>query len=337
MARGGGGFGNVAGATGPTGPIGATGPTGPKGETGNFGGETFSYKFDSLTSDPVPPAYNGHVSFNNVAASATILYISYFDSFDTNIQPFLNTIDDSTSSIKGTFKMYSKENKDNFVYFSIVGNHTHENNHFHVPVAFIMSSGSTITDEEDVEITFARNGDVGDRGPTGPTGPRGYTGPTGSTGANGKTILNGSSAPSSGTGVTGDFYLRTSNYTLYGPRSSSPVGGGEEGGGEEGGRSYWNTSVSLIGPTGPTGPTGNTGPTGARGATGANGSNGSNGSTGATGPTGPTGSVNFIGTKPTHNYSSGTQGQAYYDSANNYLYLCVATSSWIRITAVDSF
>lgn len=254
MARGGGGF--AAGPAGPVGPTGPVGATGPKGETGSFGGETFSYKFDSLTSDPVPPAYNGHVSFNDVAASATILYISYFDSFDTNIQSFLNTIDDSTSSIKGTFKMYSKENKDNFVYFSIVGNHTHENNHFHVPVAFIMSSGSAIVDEEDVEITFARTGDVGDRGPTGPTGPigatgptgpRGYTGPTGSTGANGKTILNGSSAPSSGTGVTGDFYLRTSNYTLYGPRSSSPVGGGEEGGG-----SYWNTSVSLIGPTGPT-------------------------------------------------------------------------------------
>jgi collagen type VII alpha len=67
------------------------------------------------------------------------------------------------------------------------------------------------------------------------------------------------------------------------------------------------------------------------------------GPTGATGPTGPigatgsTGSINFISSKPLHNYSNGTEGQAYYDSADNYLYFCVATNSWIRITAVDVF
>jgi hypothetical protein len=47
--------------------------------------------------------------------------------------------------------------------------------------------------------------------------------------------------------------------------------------------------------------------------------------------------MNFIGSKPPHNYSNGTQGQAYYDSANNHLYFCVATNSWIRINAVGVF
>lgn len=70
------------------------------------------------------------------------------------------------------------------------------------------------------------------------------------------TVLSGSGAPSSGTGVDGDFYVDTTAHTFYGPKASGT----------------WPSGVSIVGPTGATGATGATGPTGPTGATGAAGS-----------------------------------------------------------------
>lgn len=66
-------------------------------------------------------------------------------------------------------------------------------------------------------------------------------------------MLNGSGAPSSGTGTAGDFYLDTAASRLYGPKVGSS----------------WGSGVSLIGPQGTTGATGATGPQGATGPAGA--------------------------------------------------------------------
>jgi len=104
----------------------------------------------------------------------------------------------------------------------------------------------------------------------------------------GNTILSGSGAPSNGTGSNGDFYINSTNYDIYGPKTAGA----------------WGSATSLIGPTGATGSAGATGAqgaTGSQGATGAQGATGPQGATGAqglkgdkgdtgdTGPTGPTG------------------------------------------------
>ncbi len=102
------------------------------------------------------------------------------------------------------------------------------------------------------------------KGPTGATGPQGPTGATGATGPQGPTgsqILTGSGAPSSGLGVNGDFYVRTSNGEYYLKVAGS-----------------WVLQGNLTGPQGPTGATGATGATGPQGPTGA---------TGPQGPAGP--------------------------------------------------
>ena len=52
-------------------------------------------------------------------------------------------------------------------------------------------------------------------GPTGATGATGSTGATGAAGTNGSTWYSGSGAPSSGTGVNGDYYFRTSTGDVY--------------------------------------------------------------------------------------------------------------------------
>jgi len=91
---------------------------------------------------------------------------------------------------------------------------------------------------------------------------KGPTGATGATGTDGKTVLHGTTAPSSGDGVNGDFYINTTNNNIYGPKASGS----------------WPSGVSLVGPTGATGATGATGSTGPTGATGATGATGTTGS-----------------------------------------------------------
>jgi hypothetical protein len=89
-------------------------------------------------------------------------------------------------------------------------------------------------------------------GQQGPVGPTGATGATGPAGADGRTLLSGTSAPASGTGEDGDFFINTNGSILYGPKAGG----------------VWPGGVSIVGPAGATGATGPVGPTGATGATG---------------------------------------------------------------------
>jgi hypothetical protein len=106
------------GATGPTGATGATGeastvtgPTGATGATGpagQFGGATFEYEFDDAVVH-TEILGDGLFRFNNATpASASELFIAFIDGTGANIFNFLQTIDDSTSQIKGTFKVTKK-------------------------------------------------------------------------------------------------------------------------------------------------------------------------------------------------------------------------------------
>jgi len=238
---------------GPTGPTGYTGPastvtgptgyTGPQGPVGTFGGASFSYYFltDVANTDPG----TGNLKLNSSTYSAANkLYISIYDYNGTDIQSFLETIDDSTSAIKGTFKISELSNPANFIYYSIIGSHTFNTTWYSVPTAYVGGSVTSIVDGTHVVITFSINGDIGSTGPTGytgpasttpgPTGATGFTGPQGSTGPTGYTGPNGNDGATGPTGYTG------------------PQG--------------------ATGPTGFTGPQGDLGPTGYTGFTGPAGS-----------------------------------------------------------------
>lgn len=69
---------------------------------------------------------------------------------------------------------------------------------------------------------------------TGPVGPAGAAGTNGTNGTNGLTILNGTSNPSNGLGVDGDFYINTFNWTMFGPKAAGA----------------WPAGFSLVGPAG---------------------------------------------------------------------------------------
>lgn len=78
---------------------------------------------------------------------------------------------------------------------------------------------------------------LGGGGPAGPQGPPGPAGADGADGADGNSVLSGAGAPASGTGVNGDFYIDTTDWDIYGPKTAGA----------------WGSGTSLIGPQGPPG------------------------------------------------------------------------------------
>jgi len=93
----------------------------------------------------------------------------------------------------------------------------------------------------------------GPSGARGEQGEQGLQGPRGASGEQPNTILTGSGAPNSSTGIVGDLYLDTATTKLFGPKSATG----------------WPASVSLVGPAGPAGATGGTGPAGPAGSSAA--------------------------------------------------------------------
>lgn len=102
---------------------------------------------------------------------------------------------------------------------------------------------------------------------------RGFGSGGGGTGADGRTWLSGTTAPGSGIGDDGDFYLNTVSGEIYGPKTAGA----------------WGSAILVTGAQGATGATGATGAAGATGATGPTGPAGSTGATGATGAAGADG------------------------------------------------
>jgi hypothetical protein len=168
------------GSQGVQGPTGPTGSQGIQGEDGNFGGATFDYLFSTNTADSDPGS--GKLKFNNITlSSASLMFIDDQDVNSTDIQTFLRTVDDSTSTIKGHFRISNRLNADDFALFTVSGINE-VSGYFQVSCSYISGSATAFSNQEDVIITFARTGDRGDTGFTGSQGDTGATGFTGSIG-----------------------------------------------------------------------------------------------------------------------------------------------------------
>jgi len=161
------------GQKGDKGEKGQKGIQGDKGVQGNFGGATFEYKFSTDTADTDPGL--GKLKLNNATvSSATVLFIDDTDggSTNTDIQPFLRTIDDSDSTIKGHFRISNKEDADDFALFNI-SSIDEPTGYFKVTGSYISGSASSFDNNEEVIITFARTGDQGQKGEQGIQGIQG--------------------------------------------------------------------------------------------------------------------------------------------------------------------
>ena len=278
----------TAGPAGAQGAQGETGAAGAQGAEGNFGGATFYYTFETDTNNSQPGA--GDLRLDNATQNAaTGIYIDDTDANGNDIASFLQTIDDSTSTIKGHVKISNKTDASQFILFTI-SSLTDNTGYFDITVSPVDSSATNpFSADEDIIVTFARTGDKGDTGAQGNAGAQGDAGAagaqgaTGSTGAQGATGSTGAQGDAGAAGAQGDTGA-TGNQGATGPTGAQ----GDTG------------ATGNQGATGPTGAQGATGSTGAQGDTGATGNQGATGPTGAQGATGPTGAQGDTGgTGPT--------------------------------------
>ena len=203
----------VAGADGAVGP---QGPTGPSGPAGSFGGVTLDYTFDSNTANTNPGT--GKLKFNNSNLTlATELYISENDDSAVDVTALLQTIDDSTSTIKGHFKVSEKSNIEAFVIFTISGA-SHPGIYSVVNCGYVTGSvnlsGVVFQNNDDILITFARTGDIGDTGPQGPQGPQGVQGEVGPQGPQGPKGDRGPTGPTISGVVVYDGGLPSTDFSV---------------------------------------------------------------------------------------------------------------------------
>jgi hypothetical protein len=241
------------GSQGFTGSQGVSGFTGSKGADGGFGGASFYYQWSTDTF--IENIANGYVLLTNTnPTQAEVMGISIFDRNAVDITSFIQTIDDSTSDIKGSIKLTEEANVANFIVFNITGTHIDHGNHFDVPVAYVSGNSTPLANGSNVVISFIVAGDRGDTGFTGSTGAQGPIGFTGSLGAQGPQGAQGATGPQGPIGFTGSLGAQ-------GPQGNIGFTG----------------SQGAQGATGPQGTQGNTGFTGSKGDIGYTGSKGTDG------------------------------------------------------------
>lgn len=117
------------------------------------------------------------------------------------------------------------------------------------------------------------DGAPGEPGAPGADGQDGQDGADGAPGEDGRTVLSDSGVPDSGVGEDGDFYIDTTAWEIYGPKTAGA----------------WGSGTSLVGPEGEQGEPGPAGADGAQGDPGPPGADGQDGIDGEPGPPGADG------------------------------------------------
>jgi hypothetical protein len=259
------------------------GSQGTQGLEGSFGGVTFDYSYESDTTASAPS--NKYLKFNDAPASATILRIDDNNFDNTDIHNYLQTIDDSTSTLKGHLKVTKKTDNTVFALYTIASM-TDQTTYHDIVVAYVSGSGS-LADNDRVLITFARTGDVGAQGTQGTTGSQGTQGTTGSQGVQGTQGTQGVQGTEGTQGAVGAQGLTGSQGTLGAQGSVGSQG-------TEGAQGTLGTQ-GTDGTQGSVGSQGTVGSQGVQGTTGigTQGTLGTQGSTGAQGTAGtsPSGSA----------------------------------------------
>ena len=142
---------------GPAGATGSQGPAGPQGPRGQGGVE---YNFESTTTDTDQGA--GKVFLNNsTVASASVLYLDDLDANGVNLNTFIDTFDDSsTTSYRGSIHLVEIADPSNYAIFAVNGSVISASTYSKIPVAH-QASGGSFTDGNAMSVLFVRTGDTG--------------------------------------------------------------------------------------------------------------------------------------------------------------------------------
>ena len=277
----------TAGAQGAQGAVGAQGAQGNQGHQGvqgadgNFGGATFYYTFEANTNDAQPGAGDLRLD-NSTQNAATGIYIDDTDADGSNIADFLQTIDDSTSTIKGHVKISNKLDAGQFILFTI-SSLTDNTGYFDITVSPVDSSATNpFSADEDIIVTFARTGDRGDAGAQGNQGHQGVQGADGN-GVQGFQGVQGAAGQQGNQGVQG----------AVGAQGAQGAAGQQGNQGHQGvqGAAGAQGAQGAVGAQGDDGVQGHQGHQGVQGAVGAQGAQGAAGQQGNQGHQGRQGAT----------------------------------------------
>lgn len=145
------------------------------------------YTFSSTTADADPGS--GILRLNNATiASATALYIDNLETNGADVSAWINTWDDSDSTIKGFLVFKNKADATIFHIFAVSGSVVDGTGYRKVTISHVAGAG-TLSNTDLVTVQFYRTGDKGTQGIQGVQGDQGIqgvqgdAGPTGATGA----------------------------------------------------------------------------------------------------------------------------------------------------------
>ena len=136
---------------------GPQGDTGPQGAAGDDAGNA-RLTFNTSTTAADPGA--GKFAFDSATlGSITAMYISATDADSADIDDFLATLDDSTSSIKSTITFRENGTPGNFLTVKVDGTATDNTGWWTVPVAYV--SGALPSNADSMKMLASQTGDAG--------------------------------------------------------------------------------------------------------------------------------------------------------------------------------
>lgn len=119
----------------------------------------FAWSTNVAASDPTAGKIKGN---NATQASITTLYIDNVDSRGVTVTSMLDTFDDSTSTIKGHFRLAVPNSSAKWLMGSFAGTVTDSTGYRTLDTVVVVASGATpFADGDDVVLYFNRNGDKG--------------------------------------------------------------------------------------------------------------------------------------------------------------------------------
>lgn len=274
----------IDGDEGPPGTPGTQGTQGPKGDQGDKGGLRYDFSDIIVDSDPGVGRFRYNAS---IITSVTQIYIDNKDTSAGDHGPYIDTWDDSTSTVKGFIFVIDNANTGGTINIFAVKNVEDAGGYRRINVAFVSDlTGGPPIDAEPTVIQFFRTGDAGTMGAAGvdgEAGEPGEPGPPGVAGAVGSAGATGSTGPIGPPGVDGEDGTDGPPGAL-GARGATGLTGPPGLDGDEG----------EPGASGPMGLTGAIGPQGVPGLMAA-GNDGEDGEMGPPGPVGPRGFNGLIG------------------------------------------
>lgn len=144
--------------------FGVPGETGPAGLTG--GARPFVFSTTTTDADPG----NGIVRLNSgTYASVTQIFIDTIDTTVTDVSGWIDTFDDSTSTVRGYLLLIVRDTPTKRILFAITGATTSPSGYKKLAVTYVSDGGIAIADGDFIDVSFSRTGDKGDTGAAGPS------------------------------------------------------------------------------------------------------------------------------------------------------------------------